>query len=269
MKQGNRFSKVFTRAQLEAGVNCVADPKTGRGYALAISSDNLAYNSVGNLLLNTSLGMAETAAEVQDILSLPRLTKAEMDSAGLTELYNAAAITISVRGKVQAEIERRHEQGDRSFALNIIGLTLAGNRVDQTTGTAIEGKYLFNTTPNGITLFEIDPSNFESTKPAGEAETSIVRASAPAPVRDWGSIKAKLAAMNATANVNKPEPPAASAPKVSVLAIGGRMKALGLDAAGAKAIAEHITPEDWTELSAAKDAAEFKGMLDLIGVKLA
>jgi hypothetical protein len=260
-----RFAFVFTRAQFESedGINIVG------GKALAIMSDKLAENSRGDVLLNTNIGMAEEAADVEGILSLPRMNKAELDASGLVDVYNSAAVTIAVRGEIAAKVRRAHADGARSISLDIVGLTLAGNRVDQATGDVREGAYLFNTRPGGIRIFAVDFSNVTETKAAGtNTGASAQRAVAPAPKRDWTAIKAKVAAMNVTAKQPEPTAPPAAA-KISTLAVRAKLQALGLDIAVAPGIADVATPEDWAELAKITDAAEFKAALGFIGVTLA
>lgn len=256
-----RFSLVYTMAQLIAGVNIVG------GKALAIMSDNLAENSRGDVLLNTNIGMATDDSEVATLLELPRLSKAELDASGLTEVYNSASVTIAVRGEIAHKVRKAHEEGARSIGLDIVGLTFAGNRVDQATGDIKEGAYLFNVAPGGIRIFTVDFEAAQTTKPAGEvAQAAAQRVTAQPPARDWNAIKAKVAALNATASVPTSQP-------VSTAAVMAKMLALGIAPASAAvqapAIAASISPENWAIANTAQDEAGFKAILGAFSIQLA
>lgn len=264
MKQTlKRFNLVYTMAQLEKGVTIVG------GDALAIMSDNLAENSRGDVLLNTNIGMAADESEIAGLLELPRLNKAELDASGLTEVYNAASVTIAVRGEIAQAVRKAHAAGARSIALDIVGLSFAGNRVDQTTGDVKEGAYLFNVKPGGIRIFTVDFDKAESTTPAGKASAAATtRAVAAPPKRDWSAITAKVKALGATASAPaQPTTPTIGIAPAKLMPIKSRL-GLTWSIDQLKAVAASLDQDGFDALNACQTAQEAEDTLMLAGIAL-
>ena len=260
MKQYNR---TFTTSELETGVNLVG-PK---GYALALMSENHGFDSRGRLLVTLDVGH-EFDPIVKD---LERIPYTDAVAAGISDIYDAAKITIAVSGEVAQTLIRKADAGERAIAIEVMGLQLVGNRIDQSSGDPIEGQYLYNFTPNGVRLFELDWNSTHATKERGTAvqqERVVIKPKVDA---------AKIAAIKAavvTTNPSKPQksaadnavPPTTGVSPMKVLAAAKRIGKT-IDGATAKAIASVLDSDSLDMLNAATDIAEFDSVLDLAGIQ--
>lgn len=252
MTVAKRFRKVFTFQQMTEGINC-----TGKDRALALCSPNLGEDRKGRLLLNLDLGMAADAASVPFIADLDRMSRDEQVAAGLAEIYDGASVVIAVDGSVARHIRREMEgaTSGKSFPLEIVGLRIGQERVDQTTNKAVEGRYLFNL--DGVKLFEAD-FNAAATKAAAE-NTGATGGAINAPKTiDVATAQAKLVAFRAakaaqelSTKVPLNTPPQVEHPAVPVVA--AKLMAIGVPVADvmakATAIAGTVTAEEWAVMS--------------------
>lgn len=256
-----RFKHLYSIEQLTNGnsINLA-----GKQRAVAILGDG-ATERGDFLLLNTDVGVvladsktADYAAEVALLQGLERIS--DVKGHELESFYNQAiTLNVAIDSPLGRQILRLQDEGARSVGVEIVELT-AQQRVDQTTGEAIEGKYLFNYPIGGIKVYAVDWANVQASKPVASNATAAAEAVAIVPVRS-------LAERIAAGKNKQTAPPSSGVNPMQVAAIATKL-GVAWSMGQMTAIAAKLTPQGLSMLEMATDETSANMALKFAGIDL-